>query len=262
MNTNVIYRPKGKAQEFAESAPGAGDGWAINIYKGCPHNCRYCFVPLMPPWKFKENAREEFHKQCDPMWSLGQLEGDCKKLKGLTEPVHLCFTCDPYPVGTEHSRTLSVLLMLERYKFQNVQLLTKNPMAGVRDMDLFKRNGWKFGTTVVFVEDWNYVEDGIEPNATPFEDREAALQIAHEREVFTWVSLEPVISPQEALEVIDRLKPYVDHWKIGKLNHGEQIDAGLGAIERTVNWRNFLEDAEDALKGSSYMIKKSLEAYR
>lgn len=259
MYTKVIYRPKGKAQEFAESVPGKGDGWAINIYKGCPHKCGYCFVPLMPPWKFKENAREEFHKQCDPMWAMELLGADCKKMEGCAEPVHLCFTCDPYPKGIEHSRTLSVLLVLDRFKFANVQLLTKNPMPGIRDMDLFERNGWKFGVTVCFVDD---DADYMEPDAAPYQDREAALQIAHERGVFTWVSLEPVIYPKQALEVVERLKPYVDHWKVGKLNHGAQINPELGEIEQTTDWGVFLEDVEKALQGSSYMIKKSLEAYR
>jgi len=34
-----VYRPKGKAGEYGETA--------LNIYKGCSHGCQYCYVPAV-----------------------------------------------------------------------------------------------------------------------------------------------------------------------------------------------------------------------
>lgn len=35
-----IYKPKGAALEYVGE-----DGYALNIYTGCPHRCNYCYCP-------------------------------------------------------------------------------------------------------------------------------------------------------------------------------------------------------------------------
>jgi len=66
--------------------------------------------------------------------------------------------------------------------------------------------------------------------------------------------MEPVIKPNEALEVIRQAHAYVDYWKVGKLNHNK-------AVEATVDWRKFRENAEALLKsfGADYYIKDDLK---
>jgi len=74
--------------------------------------------------------------------------------------------------------------------------------------------------------------------------------------IFTWVSLEPVINPDQALAVIHMAHPYVNFWKVGKLNHMKEY-------ERTVDWGKFLFDAETLLTklGAKYYIKNDLRAF-
>ena len=69
----------------------------------------------------------------------------------------------------------------------------------------------------------------------------------------TWVSMEPVIIPEEALELLETLAPFVDHWKIGKLNH-------FPDVEKRVDWISFREKAKFILdsQDASYYLKKSL----
>lgn len=69
--------------------------------------------------------------------------------------------------------------------------------------------------------------------------------------IYTWVSIEPVIEPLEALVIIASLVGKVDEFKIGKINH-------FPKFEINVDWANFLEKAEKLLQGEKYMIKKSL----
>lgn len=70
------------------------------------------------------------------------------------------------------------------------------------------------------------------------------------RGIKTWVSLEPVIDPGQALELIRELHPIVDHWKVGKLNY-QALD---------VDWIKFREDVKALLEslGADYYLKKSL----
>jgi hypothetical protein len=82
------------------------------------------------------------------------------------------------------------------------------------------------------------------------------LKTAHEAGIFTWVSLEPVINPGQALEVIKIANEYVDFWKVGKLNHMKEY-------ESRVDWKKFLFDTISLLNklGTRYYIKKDLIAF-
>jgi DNA repair photolyase len=83
-------------------------------------------------------------------------------------------------------------------------------MRAVRDFDLLEGfDKARFGTTLLFTSqpEANYWE----PNAASLRDRVNAIEIAYSRGIKTWVSLEPVINPVQALEVVARLHPIVDH---------------------------------------------------
>ncbi|MDP3030136.1 MAG: hypothetical protein Q8O04_11730, partial [Deltaproteobacteria bacterium] len=86
--------------------------------------------------------------------------------------------------------------------------------------------------------------------------RLAILKAAHKAGIFTWVSLEPVIDPVQALDVIRKAHKYVRFWKVGKLNH-------MKIVEQTVDWGKFLYDAEKLLTkfGAKYYIKNDLRAF-
>ena len=95
-----------------------------------------------------------------------------------------------------------------------------------------------------------------EPYASTVEDRLNILKTAHEEGIYTWVSLEPVIDPDQALAVIHMAHPYVDYWKVGKLNH-------MKKYESTVDWGKFLIDVETLLTkiGAKYYIKNDLRSF-
>ena len=73
---------------------------------------------------------------------------------------------------------------------------------------------------------------------------------AHNLGIRTWVSLEPVIEPDQALEVVRQLHPYVDLWKVGPVTK-QQTD---------VDWKQFKIDIEKIFKalGANYILKKEL----
>ena len=92
-----------------------------------------------------------------------------------------------------------------------------------------------------------------EPGAATIEDRVTAIDDAHSRGIKTWVSLEPVIDPGQALQLIRQLHPIVDHWKIGKINYNKEI-------ENKVDWLEFRSKVLNLLHslGADYYIKNSL----
>ena len=84
------------------------------------------------------------------------------------------------------------------------------------------------------------------------------LKAAHEAGVRTWVSLEPVIDTAQALAVIQEALPYVDFWKVGKLNH-------MKAVEEKIDWPKFRADVltlfaeNDKREKFDFYIKQDLK---
>lgn len=118
-----------------------------------------------------------------------------------------------------------------------------------------KRAKTEFGVTVCFVDD--DLRKQWEPSAAPVEDRFKLLEEAHKLGIPTWISLEPVIDPEQALAVIRRAASYVDFWKVGKLNHMKEV------ADR-VDWKKFYSDVVDLLEslGAKYYIKEDLRKFQ
>jgi DNA repair photolyase len=112
----------------------------------------------------------------------------------------------------------------------------------------------QLGVTLCFADD--ALRKIWEPHASTVEERFAVLKAAHKAGIFTWVSLEPVIDPAQALEVIRIADPYVNFWKVGKLNHMKEY-------ERAVNWGKFLSDVDLLLSklNAQYYIKNDLRSF-
>ena len=181
---------------------------------------------------------------------LEKLEEEAKSLEGDGREILLSFSSDPYFSEEASIYTRKALEIFERHRL-NAQVLTKGGMKSSRDFDILRRNNWRFGSTVCFSND--DLRKEWEPNAASIDSRIEALHEAYCKGIFTWVSIEPVIDPSEAIKVIERLKGSINLWKIGKLNHFPEIEA-------KIDWKAYLRTVMDLLKGESVVYKKDLIA--
>jgi DNA repair photolyase len=235
---SIIYEPTGKAREYAPLA--------INIYKGCTHGCRYCYGAKMP-----RTPADRYYEAADPKRdAIKNIKCDAKKLNGDNREILLSFTGDVYqPVEMELGLTRQAIEVLIEYNLP-FTILTKGGTRVTRDFDLLAHyNKARFGTTLVFTSQAD--ADKWEPHAPPIKDRIDAIEQAYVASIPTWVSLEPVIDPKQALGLIRALNPIVGHWKVGKLNY-ENVP---------VDWVAFREEVTGLLDslGADYYIKKSLK---
>lgn len=204
---NLIYQPKGRAQEYC--------GLALNLYRGCTHGCTYCYVPGI-----LRMSREQFHESCTVRFPdiLDRLEKECQKYPGTGQPVLMCFTSDPFASPDANIVTTSACEILHRYGYVPV-LLTKNPLMAVETpamcQMLTEAKVW-LGTTVTCGEQ---KAAEIEPHAPAPHDRIYALEMAKAAGIRTWVSAEPVIEPYEIITVLRNYHQVADIWKFGRLNH-------------------------------------------
>ena len=273
-DNNIIYEPTGMAKEYSNLA--------CNIYKGCQHGCRYCFVKRrMSPEqkadcdmnpnpkehfleKLKHKADEEAEKMFEELFKSGYVDGPLPTHEEFQEQISkayvwhkpkeilLSFLGDPYqPAEMELMLTRGALEILNNNHLP-FTILTKGGTRACRDFDLFlEGTGGRFGTSIVWL-DQSYA-DYWEPGAATIRDRIKAIQQAHDMGIPTWVSMEPVIEPDQALKVIRELHPIVDHWKVGKINH-------MPEIERKHDWLKFSKDVRGLLYDldADYYLKDSL----
>lgn len=247
MVNNPIYKPKGKAKEYAED-------FALNIYTGCPHRCSYCFAPSV-----LRKPRDVFHNTVTPR--DGIVEATKKQLEHWQKNdisdqlIHLCFTCDPFPYGYDHSPTLEIVKAIKE-SGNHVQLLTKNfagnPGTGRRgDIALFSL------LNLLDKDDWfGITYDGTRGIYQDVESMslEASTVMHHMHfHTNTWVSFEPVIDEQQVLHFIRGNHESIDIAKFGKLNYHPKPDT----VE---DWAKFGYAAEDLSKelGVRYYVKESL----
>ena len=119
--TKFIYKPKGKAREYADLA--------CNLYTGCNNGCFYCFNKLTP-W-YHEGTYTK------PQPRRGMLQGLDKQLEKespIMQEIQLCFSCDPYP-NIKFDITRYALLLFEKYGAR-ISILTKNGKFAYRDFDI------------------------------------------------------------------------------------------------------------------------------
>ncbi len=238
----VVYQPQGRALEYSELA--------CNLYMGCSHGCKYCFAPAC-----MRKTPEQWHSSpyCRS-GVIGKLRKDAAFLAstGDRRPILFSFLSDPYqPMERSTRLTRQALEIIHEYKL-NSKILTKGAGELIEpDLDLMKEAGTQLGITLSFSNDQSRRE--WEPDAASVSDRLELLKKAHGMGIRTWVSMEPVIIPEQALEVLHMAMPYVDSWKVGKINHCPDV-------EKSVDWIAFRNKAVSILEQNhaDYYIKKSL----
>jgi len=237
---DVIYTPKGKAREYAPLA--------LNHYKTCEHACKFCYCPQT----LHVSPDDFFQKGVPKENIIGRVAKDCKKLHGNDSEILLSFIGDPYqPIEIELQITRQIIQILIENDLR-FTILTKGGTRAIRDFDLLEKySKCSFGTSLSFIH--QKFANEWELNAPIIEDRIEAIRIAHGKKIKTWVSLEPVINPDEAFQTLAFLHRWVRHWKIGKINHWPELEA-------KVDWIDFREKVKEFMEavGGDYYLKKSL----
>ena len=236
---SVIYRPAGAALEYSPLA--------CNLYRGCGHGCLYCYAPSC----LRIGVREFRESPTPRPGVLDQLRREAVRLPSGAGPVLLCFTCDPYqPIEADHHLTRQAIEILGAANAP-VRLLTKNPALALRDLDAMVRYRVEFGVSLVWTDDAR--RRAWEPASGTVAERLSSLAQARAAGLKTWVSMEPVIEPAEALAVIGSIAGSVEIIKVGKLNHNPILEA-------KVDWPAFTRAAVEIMQArhQAYYIKRDL----
>jgi CheY-like chemotaxis protein len=154
-------------------------------------------------------------------------------------------------------RALTEMKLLHDFGY-GVCILTKAPMNAVKDIPLFNPKIDCLGCTITTfdpaeIEEW-------EPNAPYPQYRLAALKEFHDAGIYTWVSMEPIISPATSLDVVKLTHRHVDHYKTGLMNvRGVPLPDGYSNHDWKAYAADFIAMCESY--GRSWFAKHTLESY-
>jgi len=238
---SIIYAPAGQAGEYSKLA--------ANPYKGCGHACAYCYVPAV-----LRITRPEFDAIATPRPAyLSLLRKDAMKYQAasITEQVMLSFTTDPYH-PFDNTLTRSVIEVLQEHGL-GVCTLTKGGARALRDLDMFRPNRDAFASTLTTLDD--AFSRKWERGAALPGDRIATLRRFHDAGIFTWVSLEPTLSVESSLSIIEHTHEFVDLYKVGRANYLPMTGS--------TDWEDYTHRVLDlvARLGVKHYIKKDLHPY-
>ena len=233
---SVIYKPTGMAREYSP--------YALNLYIGCSHRCKYCYAPHT-----LQRKDEDYFGVPSPRKDiLKYLEKDLRQ-NVYKEQILLSFVGDVYCNNADDSRTTRAALQLLNEYNAPVAVLSKGGSRMLRDLDVFKAFGDRItvGTTLTFMDESKSRE--WEPFASLPEERLETLKILHDNGIKTFASFEPTIEPAESLKLIERTLAdgSVDHYKIGKINH-------CGDADKWQDWRQYLIDCISLLRPANKQV--------
>lgn len=238
---SYIYAPAGQAGEYAPLA--------ANPYRGCGHECLYCYVP-----RVLKIERSDFDAGAEERPGfLDALTKDAKKYRahGITEQVMLSFTTDPYHPG-DTTLTTKTILALQEYGL-GVCTLTKGGTRGLRDLSLFRPTRDAFACTLTTLDD-TFSRKWERSAALPA-SRIEALRTFHQAGIFTWVSLEPTLDCESSLKIVETTHSFVDLYKIGRANYLP--------MTTTTDWREYTLRMIDLCQqlSAAHYIKRDLQGY-
>ncbi len=217
--------------------------FTINVFKGCTHNCSYCYAPSLIHDERKWGTYVGVKINAPLV-----LE---RELRGMTDKkmVLVSSASDPYQaIESRYKLTRHCLQILQRHQFP-VIILTRSPLV-LRDLDILKKFEWvRVGVSISSLSG-----DFFEPGVPKLEARLKTLQKLNEEGIETWVSLAP-IAPQIMLTNFEWLFRRLKQAKISAISLGMLRFVGYEASrimfeERTgVDSNKVLEDGVRIIAG-------------
>jgi len=172
-----------------------GLDYALNPYRGCEHNCVYCYAPAVLKEKRRWGSFVDVKRNL-PNILAKELK---KKEKGR---IGIGTVTDAYqPAEKKYGITRRCLEILLKHDFP-VCIQTKSSLI-LRDVDILKKFSEKeIGFTITTIDD--EIRKKYEPYSSSVEERLNALRILGENNIHTWVFIGPVM-PYITEKNIDKL---------------------------------------------------------
>lgn len=233
---------------------GLESDYSLNPYRGCMHNCKYCYSPYVlreeRPWgsfiEVKRNIPKVLAKELD------------KKPKGI---VRIGSVTDPYQVLEKDYRLTRMCLEQLKKKGYPVIIQTKSGLVS-RDIDIFEEMDVDVGLTITSIDE--KFREKFEPNAPPIKERFEALEDLVDSDINTWAFIGPLLpykndDPESLKKISQRLNDIgIDEVYLDKLN----MRKGIWPKLKEILDEDLFQKYEDIYKGDKSYFEDRKEIYK
>lgn len=199
--------------------------YTMNHAQGCAHGCKFpCYAFLMKKRFGQIKDYEEWIEPCLVSNTLELLDREIPRLRDKIQSVQLCFTTDPFMNGYPEVSAMSIAAIR---RLNNAGIRCTTLTKGILPMELAQLSPEnEHGITLISLDE-RYREK-MEPGASPYADRLAALRALHDAGCRTWVSIEPYPTPnlieQNLQNILDAVN-FVDKIIFGRTNYCKEVNA-------------------------------------
>ena len=183
-----------EAKSILNQVKGMGFAWSINPYRGCYHQCRFCFARKSHRYLEEDGVDDWGRRIYVKINAPAVLRAELAKRSWRHEYVVIGTSTDPYqPFEGTYRLTRGILQALADYETP-AGLITRSPLV-VRDIDVLTRLAHVAGASVsisIATLDESLARE-IEPTVAPPRQRLRAVQRLAEAGIKTNVALAPVI---------------------------------------------------------------------
>lgn len=199
--------------------------YTMNFVQGCSHGCKFPCYAFLQKKRFGQVT--DYEEWCKPKLvsnTLSLLDKEIPKLKSKIKSVHLCFSTDPFMYGYEEIEEMAIEA-IRKLNAAGIKctVLTKGILP-ILLAELSIEN--EYGITLISINE-EYREK-MEPGASPYEQRLAALRALHDEGCKTWISIEPYPTPnlltQNLHELLETVS-FVDKIIFGRTNYSTEVSS-------------------------------------
>ena len=199
--------------------------YTMNHAQGCAHGCKFpCYAFLM---KKRFGQIKDYEEWIEPYLvsnTLELLDREIPRLRDKIQSVQLCFTTDPFMNGYPEVSAMSIAAIR---RLNNAGIRCTTLTKGILPMELAQLSPEnEHGITLISLDE--RYRKTMEPGASPYADRLAALRALHDAGCRTWVSIEPYPTPnlieQDLQNILDAVN-FVDKIIFGRTNYCKEVNA-------------------------------------
>ena len=199
--------------------------YTMNHAQGCAHGCKFpCYAFLM---KKRFGQIKDYEEWIEPYLvsnTLELLDREIPRLRDKLQSVQLCFTTDPFMNGYPEVSAMSIAAIR---RLNNAGIRCTTLTKGILPMELAQLSPEnEHGITLISLDE--RYRKKMEPGASPYADRLAALRALHDAGCRTWVSIEPYPTPnlieQDLQNILDAVN-FVDKIIFGRTNYCKEVNA-------------------------------------
>ena len=197
------------AKSVINAVPGMPFKWSINPYRGCYHQCRFCYARRTHTFLEEDGMRQWGARIYVKVNAPSVVRAEVSKRSWKHEDIAIGTATDPYqPLEGRYRITRGILEAMRDYRTP-AAIITRSPLI-VRDIDvlssLARVAGARVSVSVATMDETLARE--IEPTVAPPRQRLRAVRMLAEAGIDVSVALAPVLpgitDAQEQLEAVVR----------------------------------------------------------